>query len=136
MSDTFGEAAFEELMEEEFFDGELEEPKACPTLYDDVFRLYEGVGDLLNEMSQKPLNLKRIADVSDVVISTSKQIIAGLRKRAYVRAGCSRYDLSKAAKIVHILAGKIPDYPGLRALPPGKAGEWLRRAERAFPQIK
>jgi hypothetical protein len=81
MSDMFGEDALKELMEEEFFDEELEEPKACPTLFDDCVRLYEAVRDLINEVRQKPLNRKRVANLSDLVIHTSRQIIAGLRKR-------------------------------------------------------
>jgi hypothetical protein len=134
MSDMFVEDALKELMEEEFFDEELEEPKACPTLFDDCVRLYEAVRDLINEVRQKPLNRKRVANLSDLVIHTSRQIIAGLRKRAYVRAGCSRYDLSKAAKLIDILAGKIPGLPA-NARELQRLRWWLRRAEKAFPRI-
>jgi hypothetical protein len=158
MSDTFGEDAFEELMEEEFFDEELEvspwaegprsqaprrsQPKACPTLYNDCATLTLGVVNLVIEMAEKHLNLERIANLTDLVIDMSRKIIAGLRKRAYVKAGCSHHDLSEAAKIVHNLAGQIPDMPGPeRRHNPyiekvAMAKEWLRRAEGAFPRIK
>ena len=134
MSDTFGEDAFEELMEEEFFEEELEEPKACPTLFRDSWRLYEAVRHLNTEMLQKPLNPKRVAPASNRVIETSGQIISGLRRRDYVRAGCTRYDLSEAAKVVDILAGQIRGLPAnTRGLQP--LSRWLRRAEKAFPRI-